>query len=316
MLTWILVFLASLAVLLFSAGQFTKAAEKIGVHIGFSPFIIGVFIIGIGTSLPELISAFLAVSGQTSEIVAGNILGSNISNIFLISGLAAVISKKRIDLGSQYILIDLHFMMGSVFLLGLMMLDGEITLAEGLFLLACFIIYTTHILRSGYHPEVDEKHEEVEKKAEQQGVLVPLLILLATGIGIYFGADYTVLSIGKLAELLGVPPSVISLTALSLGTTLPELSVNISAIRSGKAEMAIGNVLGSCVFNALAIPGAVTWIGSIRVPESLLHFSLPVWAVASLFFYLLTLDKKISAYEGMLFVLFYLFFLFKVATTA
>ena len=311
MLTWIFVFIAALVVLLVSSKFFTGAAEKIGVSLGFSPFVIGVFIIGIGTSLPELISGFLAVNSGTSQIVAGNILGANISNIFLISGIAALLAKKRIDLGSQYIMIDLHFMLGGAFLLVLVMYDGTIVLPEGLFLLGAFITYTIYILKSGGKAEV--LAEEVAKP-KNNGIGKQVLILLGCGAGIYFGADYTVLSIEKMAGIAGIPPSIISLTALSLGTTLPELSVNISAIRQGKAEMAIGNVLGSCVFNSLAIPGLVGLSGTINVPTDLLYFSLPVLVIASLFFYLLTLDKKISPYEGILFIIFYAFFLYKVAS--
>lgn len=311
MLTWIGVFLASLTVLLVSSKYFTNAAEKIGLHFGLSPFVIGVFIIGIGTSLPELISGFLAVNKGASGIVSGNILGANISNIFLIAGIAALLAKKRIDLGSQYIMIDLHFMVGGAFLLGLVMYDGVIAFPEGLFLLAAFATYTIYILYSSNKAEVIL--EDIDKPKE--GITKFVVILLGCAVGIYLGADYTVLAIEKMAGIANIPPSIISLTALSLGTTLPELSVNISAIRQGKAEMAIGNVLGSCVFNSLAVPGLVGMAGDIIVPADLISFSLPMLLVASVFFYLLTLDKKISPYEGVLFVIFYGFFLFKIAST-
>lgn len=310
MLTWIGVFLLSLTVLLVSSKFFTTAAEKLGLHFGLSPFVIGVFIIGIGTSLPELISGFLAVNKGASGIVAGNILGANISNIFLIAGIAALLAKQRIDLGSQYIMIDLNFMLGGAFLLGLVMYDGVIAFPEGIFLLTAFVTYTIYILRSGNKAEIIL--EDVDKP--KQGIGKYVATLLGCAVGIYFGADYTVLSIEKMAGIANIPPSVISLTALSLGTTLPELSVNITAIRQGKAEMAIGNVLGSCVFNSLAIPGLVGIAGDITVHPDLIGFSLPMLIVASLFFYLLTLDKKVSAYEGLLFVIFYGFFLFKIAS--
>lgn len=310
MLTWIGVFLASLTVLLIASKYFTNAAEKLGLHFGLSPFVIGVFIIGIGTSLPELISGFLAMNKGASGIVSGNILGANISNIFLIAGIAALLAKKRIDLGSQYIMIDLHFMLGGAFLLGLVMYDGVISFPEGLFLLAAFVTYTIYILSSGN--KADIILEDADKPKE--GITKYVMILLGCAVGIYFGADYTVQAIEKMAGIANIPPSIISLTALSLGTTLPELSVNITAIRQGKAEMAIGNVLGSCVFNSLAIPGLVGLAGDIIVPADLISFSLPMLLVASVFFYLLTLDKKISAYEGVLFVIFYGFFLFKIAS--
>lgn len=310
MLTWIGIFVVSLVVLLAASRYFTVSAEKIGLYFGLSPFVIGVFIIGIGTSLPELISGFLAVRKGTSGIVAGNILGANISNIFLISGLAALLAKKRIDLGSQYIMIDLHFMLGGAFMLALVMYDGVIAFPEGIFLLAAFIVYTVYIISSGNKAEVILEDVKEPKK----GISKHVLILLGSAVGIYFGADYTVLSIEKMAGIAQIPPSIISLTALSLGTTLPELSVNITAIRQGKAEMAIGNVLGSCVFNSLAIPGLVGLAGDIQVTPDLIGFSLPVLLIASVFFYLLTLDKKISPYEGILFIIFYGFFLFKIAT--
>ena len=142
-----------------------------------------------------------------------------------------------------------------------------------------------------------------------------LLILLASAFGIYIGADHTVESIIEIANHLGVPPSLISLTVLSLGTTLPELAVSITAIRQGKSAIAVGNILGSCVFNALVIPGAVSGFGAIQVPEYLIGFSLPVFVVASLLFYLLTQDKKISPSEGLLFLVFYAFFISKAAAS-
>jgi cation:H+ antiporter len=130
-----------------------------------------------------------------------------------------------------------------------------------------------------------------------------------SAVGIYFGADHTVSSITDIATRLALPPSLIALTVLSLGTTLPELAVNISAIKQGKAEMAVGNVLGSCIFNTLAIPFAAASVGTVNVPESLLAFSLPVMLGSGLFFYLLTLDKRISRWEGWLFAGLYALFL-------
>jgi len=101
---------------------------------------------------------------------------------------------------------------------------------------------------------------------------------------------------------------------LSLGTTLPELAVSISAIRQDKAELAIGNVLGSCVFNSLMIPAVTSAFGVIHVPENLLTFSLPVMAASGLFFYMLTQDKRISSWEGFLLVMVYALFLLEIAT--
>lgn len=304
-----LIFIISLLVLIVSARFFTTAAEKLGLHLGMSTFVIGVFIVGIGTSLPELAAGVLAGFSGNSEIVSGNVLGANISNIFLIMGLIALLSRKGIELGGNYIMVDLNFLIGSSFLLGLMMMDGEIAFFEGVFLLAVYAIYVHFLLRSGSKSLSGKNKTDLPIK--KRFPLEALLILLASGAGIYIGAGYTVDSMIEIAKHLMVPPSLISLTALSLGTTLPELTVSITTLRQGKPEIAVGNILGSCVFNALVIPGAVSGFGAIAVPEFLIGFSLPVFVVAAILFYLLTQDKKISPSEGMLFLVFYGFFISK-----
>jgi cation:H+ antiporter len=106
-----------------------------------------------------------------------------------------------------------------------------------------------------------------------------------------------------------VPSAIVALTLLSLGTTLPELVVNIGAIRGGKAELALGNILGSCIFNTLIIPFVAGLFGTIQVPDTLLRFSLPVMVGSAILFYMLTVDKKMSVFEGYLFISLYLVFM-------
>ncbi len=313
MLVSSLIFVISLLILIVSARFLTGAAEKLGLHFGMSSFVIGVFIVGIGTSLPELVAGVLAGFSGNSEIVSGNVLGANISNIFLIMGLVAVISRTGIALGGGYIMVDLNFLIGSSLLLGLIMMDGEIAFAEGFFLLTVYAVYSRFLLKSG-QPSLFEQDGN-NSPGKSVFPIKALLILLASGVGIYIGANYTVESIIKIAQHLAVPPSLISLTALSIGTTLPELAVSMTMIRQGKPAIAVGNILGSCVFNALVIPGIVSVFGAILVPEYLIGFSLPMFVIASVLFYLLTQDKKISPSEGMLFLVFYAFFISKAAAS-
>ncbi len=157
------------------------------------------FIVGIGTSLPELVSGILAGVSGNSEIVSGNVLGANTSNIFFILGVMTLLSPKGIDLGSQYIMIDLHFMIGSAFLLGLIMMDGEIAFTEGIFLLSAYGVYTYFLLKSGNKAniELDEKHQPIKVTFP----LTELLVVVVTSLGIYIGADYTVKSIVDIATL-------------------------------------------------------------------------------------------------------------------
>jgi len=274
--------------------------------------VIGIFIVGIGTSLPELISGSLAVKQGTSEILSGNILGSNISNILLITGLAVVFNqamlKRGIDLVSTYLFIDLHFLIGSFFYFCMIAYDGVIKTPEALMGLGIFIIYSLYLIRNVETIDVKE-----EKKEKGTFPIMSVGILLAACLGIYFGAEYTVSSLGKIALSLNVPSSIVALTLLSLGTTLPELVVNISAIRQGKAELAVGNILGSCIFNTLVIPPVASFFGTVTVPRDLLVFSLPVMAASGLLFYMLAADKKMSVYEGLLFVAIYIVFVLHIA---
>jgi|688.fasta_scaffold42418_5 cation:H+ antiporter len=307
-----LIFVASLALLVFSARFFTSAAEKIGLFLRMPQIVIGIFIVGIGTSLPELLSGSLAVKQGTSEILSGNILGSNISNILLITGLAVVFNqamlKRGIDLVSTYLFIDLHFLIGSFFYFCMIAYDGVIKTPEALMGLGIFIIYSLYLIRNVETIDVKE-----EKKEKGTFPIMSVGILLAACLGIYFGAEYTVSSLGKIALSLNVPSSIVALTLLSLGTTLPELVVNISAIRQGKAELAVGNILGSCIFNTLVIPPVASFFGTVTVPRDLLVFSLPVMAASGLLFYMLAADKKMSVYEGLLFVAIYIVFVLHIA---
>lgn len=303
-----IIFIFSLLGLLTLARFFTQSAETIGKFLRLPSFVVGVFIVGIGTSLPELISGIISVTNNSSEILSGNIIGANISNILLITGLAVVINRKNIVLSSGYMYIDLHFLVGSFLYFYIIAYDGQIEPLEALFGFAMFIVYAIYLIKSG---------TEAQDKNAKTASLFPtlsLLILIVSAVGIYFSADYTIFSLEKIATDLSIPKSVVALTILSLGTTLPELAVNIRAIRQGKAEMAIGNVLGSCVFNTLVIPSIASLFGTITITNNLLTFSLPIMAACGLLFYLLTQDKRISVWEGLMFICLYSLFIFKIAT--
>ena len=307
MIYTILIFLGALSLLLLAAHYFTKAAEHIGVYFKLPTFVVGVFIVGIGTSLPELISGIISVNKGLSEIIPGNIMGSNISNLLLITGLAVALNGKNIVLRSQYLYIDLHFLLGSVAYFYMIAYDGRIEFKEAFMGGIIFIVYSIYLIKGG-------TADEAEQGAAVSGRF-PIrwaLLLALSAVGIYFGADYTVASMSAIATALHIPSSIIALTLLSLGTTLPELTVNIAALRQGKPEMAVGNVLGSCVFNALVIPPVTAAFAPIDVPANLLAFSLPVMAGAGLLFYLLAQDKRISIWEGLLFVCLYLLFMIKI----
>ena len=310
------IFIISLGVLIIAAKFFTEAAERIGLSLKMSPFMVGVVIVAIGTSLPELISGIIASVTGHSEIVIGNVLGANISNIFLILGMATIVAKRSIKLGKEYIFIDLHFMLGSATFLVLFLLDGEISRIEGACLVVGFIVYQVYLMKSDKPDEMPTLNDPETVKKMTKVQWKDVLILLVAALGIFIGAKYVVQSIQDIALALHVDKTIISLTVLSLGTTLPELAVTISAARRGQPDRAVGNILGSCIFTSFMVTGVASLIRPIEMPFDLAKTSVIFLIVAAVFFYLLSQDKKVSKWEGMLFLLFYAVFIAKITGIA
>jgi cation:H+ antiporter len=309
----LLAFVTGLAILLVAARFFTDAAERIGLRLGMSAFVVGVFIVAIGTSLPELVASVLSVRVGQSEIVAGNVLGANAANLMLVLGAVSVaVPAGRVLLGEQYLFIDLHFMLGGLVAMGTAMADGHVSRVEGILLLTGYAVYVAYLLAEGRSATADQAHADALPH-ESRSMARDVAVLLASGAAIYVGGDRTVEALGGLAAVIGISPAIASVTILSIGTTLPELAISMTAARRGLAALAVGNILGSCIFNAFAIVGTAGVIGGVTVPPALLHFALPFVAAASLLFYLLTQDKRISRWEGMLFLVLFALFLTKVA---
>jgi len=231
---WLLIFIVSLSVLIKASDYFTISSEKIGTYFGIPHFIIGVTIVAIGTSLPELISSVFSVLNKSSEIVIGNVVGSNVTNIFLIIGVAAIIGKK-IKIKFSHFNIDLLFLISSAFLLSIAIWDGKFNFQEALLFLSIGILYVIYTIKS-------YKESNVNTKTTTKGKFEwkILILLVVSAFFIYLGAKYTVQSIIRLSEILNLGKEIISVSALAFGTSLPELMVTISASRKGKTDIAIG----------------------------------------------------------------------------
>lgn len=243
----LLLFALALAALLVAAHYFSGAAERLGLAFGMSPFVVGVFIVAIGTSLPELVASLIAVSNGTSEIVAGNVLGANAANLLLILGaVSVVVPSGRLLLGEQYLFIDLHFLLGATLALGTAMADGEVTRVEGVLLLLAYAVYVAYLLAEG---RTGTAESAVEKGLPDESTRIwrDLLVLAAGGVAIYLAGDQTISALERVASDLAISPAVASVTILAIGTTLPELAVSVTAARRGMASLAVGNILGSCV---------------------------------------------------------------------
>jgi cation:H+ antiporter len=303
-LVWTIIFVFSFAVLIKSSDLFIISAEEVGTYFRMPPFVIGVLIVGLGTSLPELVSAIVSVERGASEIVIGNVLGSNITNIFLVVGTAGIIGKE-FTVDYDVMRADVPFLAAASFLLAFMILDRNFTTAEGLLCLAGFAFYLAYTLRN---PE--QMREILELEAHPiKPRLKDWVMLVISPAGIYFGARYTIDAVVAISEMLEIAPEVIALSAIALGTSLPELVVTISAARKGKPEITIGNILGSNIFNTLMVMGIPAMIGTLAIPAGIITFSLPLSLVAALLYIIIIFDQKVNRLEGGLLLLFYIFFL-------
>jgi cation:H+ antiporter len=305
---WFLVFVIALAVLVLSSDWFVGAAEKIGLSLGWPPFVVGVIIIGIGTSLPELMSSIMAVVQEQNQIVAGNVFGSNITNIFLIAGLAGVLGKS-FEIHFDFMKADAIFLIGSTVLVSFSVMDGSFHWTEGILVLVLLAFY---ILSS-------MKHEATEAAERPTVKWYHWVLLIASPAGIFFGADYTIQAVIAIsAEIPWLDSEVIAVTAVALGTSLPEVMVTVQAARKKKTEIAIGNIIGSNIFNLLAVMGIPSIIAgfiatggtfALLIPASMISFSLPLLGAATLGLVFVLIDKKVNWAEGSLFLVLYVYFI-------
>ena len=300
MLPWIIVFVVSLAVLVKASDLFISAAEKIGQSFGMPHFIIGVVIVGVGTSLPELMSSVLAVIGGTSEIVVGNVLGSNITNIFLVLGIAGIVGKE-LRIHYDMLKTDLPIFLGAALLIAFMIYDGNFSRGDAIICLLGLFLYVLNTLKG--------QNQKGEDTARKPAGAYAWAMLLASPVLIFLGAKYTVDSVIALSNIFNIGTEIIALSAVALGTSLPEVLVTITAARKGKPEMAVGNIMGSNIFNSFAVMGIPGLIGSLHIPENVISFALPFSIAATLLYVIIMVDRKLNLWEGCLLLLFYLFFL-------
>lgn len=302
-LLWIVVFVVSLGVLVKGSDWFIEAAEKIGLALGIPSFIIGVTIVAMGTSLPELASSIAAVLSGESEIVAGNAIGSNIANIALVLGITALMGKKM-SFDVNLMEADIPLLICSAFLLWFFLLpdaDGiaRVDTLEAIMLLAGLVIFLAYSFSGN-----DGKDENRDKKI----TLKTYGLLLLGGVAVFLGANYTVEAIMQLSTIFGIASGAIALSVVALGTSLPEIVVSVAATRRGKPEIAIGNILGSNIFNTFAVIGIPALIGDLKILPIITDFSMPMMIALTLLFFFMMISKTVSRWEGLMLLLFYIYF--------
>lgn len=322
---WIIVFIVSLAVMLKGADWFLNSAERIGLAVGLSPFIIGVTIIAAGTSLPELISSLFAVFQGAPEIVAGNAIGSNIANILLVIGISGIVGKKLV-IDKDLIDLDLPLLSAATVLFLVMAMDGIITLPEGIILLVGAVVYILYTLIYQEKEPLSVENVMIKKSEEKEHALEPItkdknarpdfalkdLGLLVLGIvGLVFGSKYLIESVIQLSTIWNIATGVIAISAIAFGTSLPELLVSGMAAWRGNAEVAVGNIFGSNAFNLLVVIGIPSLFTSLSLDEKTFTIGLPFLVLATLLFVISGISRKIHRWESAFFLLIYVVFIAK-----
>ncbi len=303
--------LVYLAVALFAlvrgADVFVEGAKQMGASLGMSRFAIGVLIVGFGTSLPELASSIAATLGGSPEIVIANVVGSNITNILLIIGVLATIGG-RIAIKQNLIKTELPIFMIATTHFFMVVHDGVVDILEAFLLLGTFIAYLWYL----YAEAKKEDSVDLVSKGRRPQLEVRSVVFIVLGIvAVLVGAHYTVTMAVNIATLLMVPIGLISILAIAIGTSLPELFVSLQALKTGESEMAIGNIFGSNAFNILMVIGIPALISPLPADDIVMGIGMSVMLASSLMLFVIGLARQVMRWEGAMLLLFFGFFLVK-----
>lgn len=265
-----------LALLIWSADKFVDGATSVARHLGASTLIIGITIVGFGTSAPEILISVIAVLEDTPDIAIGNALGSNIANIGLILGVTALITPLPIP--KRVLRHEFPLLLIATAVMAWCLADGTLNITDGLLLLTLLCLMMFYLMRShsqnpgvdwGESDLVDVNKENLGALASWGWVLLGLILLVGSSKLLIWGAT-------EVAHAFGISELIIGLTIVALGTSLPELAASIASIKKGEPDLAIGNIIGSNLFNSLAVVGIPAIITSFNIDRLAITRDLPV----------------------------------------
>ncbi len=312
-----LIFVVAILGVAKSADYFLSSAEKIGNYFHLPRFIMGVILVGLGTSLPELTTSIAATINNEPNIVIGNILGSNIANVLLILGITTIlVGTVRVE--KELVDIDLPLLLATSILFGLLAFDGNLSLIDGAILAMAFVAYLVYSL---FYKDEDEYHHGAvgiaraiianRKKdrvysSDSNVTVWTWLILLGSLIGLAVLSSLAIENLLKVVEAVGVPVQIASFFALAMGTSLPELAVSIKALRKGDGDVVVGNIIGSSMFNILLIGGVASLLGPQNIGMPAGYWMLTGMIVSALMMTITGITRRIHIWEGVAFLFVYL----------
>ncbi|WP_273404085.1 calcium/sodium antiporter [Actinobacillus porcinus] len=304
-----LAIIGGLFLLIWSADRFVDGAAATARHFGMPQLLIGIVIIGFGTSAPEMIVSALSAINGNPGIALGNAYGSNITNIALILGLTALIVPLAVN--SQVLKQELPILILVTALSAYLLIDGDISRIDAWVLLSVFFIYMAWTIWHGLQHKDDSLAADVKDELQTQ-VYMPLakaLMWVAIGLALLMGSSQLLVwGAVEVAHYFGVSDLIIGLTIVAVGTSLPELASSIMAARKNEVDLAVGNIIGSNLFNTLAVVGIAGAISPMHAGQEIFTRDMLVMSVLTLLLLIFGLGKKgqINRIKGLVFLLMYI----------
>jgi cation:H+ antiporter len=301
MLTNGLLLTMGVGVLYFGAEWLVRGATRLAGALGVPPIVVGLTVVSMGTSAPELVVCLVAALRGNPDLAMGNVMGSNLANIGLILGLTAMV--RPLEVAGRVVSREIPVMIVVTLMLFPLVWDGELTRPDGMILIVILGLYLLFINRAAGEevPEVKGEFEVYaeDSKADLKTVSGSLALIVGGSIGLVLGGRSIVMAAEYIASAFGVPDLVIGLTLVAIGTSLPELATALVAAFRNESDIAVGNIIGSNVFNIAAILGITSTVEPIRVVANVVREELPAVLVLSLLAFPVTRSAhRIRRWEG------------------
>ncbi len=311
----IFLLIIGLALLVGGGEWLVRGASSIALRLRLSPLVVGLTIVAFGTSAPELFISVRAALEGSPDLAMGNVIGSNICNLALVLGITAAITAVPVRQDSMRI--DWPVTMGASLLLYLVVLDNLINWPEGLLFVGILITYTYLIIRKSRREtkSAEELAEELDVPPPTASLGKDLLLIGVGTAGLAFGSNWFVEGAQDLAITFGVSERVVGITVLALGTSLPELVTAVIAAMKQETDIALGNLMGSNIFNILSILGITSVIASIRVNDVIIHSDM-IWMLLITFLILpmMLYRRTIARLEGLILLGIYGYYIYSVVS--
>ena len=296
-------FLFGVTFLYYGAEFLVKGSISVARRFNISPLIVGITLVALGTSLPEVFVSILANLKDQQGMVIGNVIGSNIANIGLVLGITAIISS--VNFPFSKVRYDMYFLLAISFLLLFFIMIGGLVFWQGMVFILIMIIYFTFLI-------INNRLTDSEQNVHEDNNRFFLVIQLIIGtIGLGFGALFFIEGAKGIAIYLGVSDLVIGMSIVALGTSLPELAASLSSIKHGESGLIIGNVIGSNIMNIILVLGITLFFGNIHIVFSeiiIYGFFMLLFTISLLI--LLKMKNKINKFSGFVFIMIYILFLY------